>query len=164
MFIWPITKAVGDHYLLPGALTACSVGAWTETDRKEFGTSKGGAGRDEGWGRWEKALEGGKGNRIGNRIECFLGIWIRNKVITSKTNAGKNILKVQKSSEKNVFQPNITEYIWFMFFLLKKKQKLVIKIKRKQTWYDDELEINPIKINKSCFCQQKKTTEIDSWI
>lgn len=40
MFIWPITKAVGDHYLLPGALTARSAGAWTEKNRPEYGTSK----------------------------------------------------------------------------------------------------------------------------
>lgn len=41
MFIWPITKAVGDHYLLPGALTARSAGARTEKNRPEYGTSKG---------------------------------------------------------------------------------------------------------------------------
>lgn len=40
MFIWPITKAVGDHYLLPGALTAHSARARTEKNRLGYATSK----------------------------------------------------------------------------------------------------------------------------
>lgn len=40
MFIWPITKAVGDHYLLPGALTARRARARTEKNRLEYATSK----------------------------------------------------------------------------------------------------------------------------
>lgn len=40
MFIWPITKAVGDHYLLPGALTARSARARTEKNRLGYATSK----------------------------------------------------------------------------------------------------------------------------
>lgn len=66
MFIWPITKAVGDHYLLPGALTARSAGAWTEKNRPEYGTSKDKCtaqtareGGTEGEGKsWKKELWG----------------------------------------------------------------------------------------------------------
>lgn len=40
MFIWPITKAVGDHYLLPGALTARSARARTERNKLGYAAPK----------------------------------------------------------------------------------------------------------------------------
>lgn len=110
MFIWPITKAVGDHYLLPGALTAHNARARTEKNRLGYATSKREMCRKDWTGRAEERER----DRIQTDVilQPHFVVWERYEWIQRDKRWAKDVLQMCSAFFPQFFTPTSMCSVW----------------------------------------------------